>query len=63
MSFESMNDVVAKLAKVEICLYDKEIMAKVIKISDRDQNGKFNFEEFLRIVTALKVALELQDDY
>lgn len=32
-------------------------------ISDRDENGEFNFEEFLRIVTALKVSKDLGNEY
>lgn len=63
MNFDTIAEVIVQLSKADICLYDTDIMVKVIMISDRDQNGSFNFEEFLRIVTALKVAKDLQDQY
>lgn len=58
-----MAEVVVVLAQEGVCLYDTTIMAKVVLISDRDQNQMFNFEEFLRIVTALKVAKDLENQY
>lgn len=42
---------------------DDKVMAKVICACDKNQDDRYNFEEFLRIHIALKVSKQIAEEY